>query len=295
MKLNRPDAPELNPVLEKELDQARSSVDPTEKGLISTSMLVTAGVRILGRTLRRLAGHRDHGIYTTVVEEVARELKGDLVGGIIWKHMKKDTADSFAGPGGTHGGTALLEEIKRIHQAGQQPRVVLVGHSTGAIYICHLLEKAEDTLPAGSQVEVVFLAPACSFELLDRALTTAGKRISRFRSFGMEDALEQRDSIFPPLYLRSLLYFVTGLVEDEVDLPLVGMKRYHSSQTPFDADSFPEIERVQKRLAALTSPWIWSESNLGAGLNSLARRHGDFDDDQSTLQSIAHLITQGVV
>jgi hypothetical protein len=295
MKLSRPDAPELNPVLETELAQARAAVEPTEKGLISTSLLVAAGVRILGRTVKRLANGRDHGIYTTIVEEVARELKGDLVGGIIWKHMKKDAADSFAGPSETHGGAALLEELGRIQQAGHTPRLILVGHSAGAVYICHLLEKAATMLPAGLQFEVVLLAPACSFGLLDGALKAADARIARFRSFGMEDELERQDAILPPLYLRSLLYFVSGLLETQVDLPLVGMKRYHAGTSPFDAASFPEIERVGARFAALTSPWIWSESSAGAGLNTLARKHGDFDNDASTLQSVAHLITHGSV
>ena len=294
MKLNRPGAPELNPVLETELDQARAAVDPADKGLISTALLVAAGVRTLRRTLRRLADGRHHGIYTTVVEEVGRELKGDLIGGIIWKHMKKDSADSFDGPGDTHGGTALLEEITRLHQAGHTPRLVLVGHSAGAVYVCHLLKNAATMLPAGVRFEVVFLAPACSFRLMDDALKTAGTRVASFRSFGMEDTLERKDAILPPLYLSSLLYFVSALAEEQVDLPLVGMKRYHTGAPPFDAGSFPEIQRVRERLAAFPSPWIWSVSTLGAGLNSRAEKQGDFDNDNETMQSVAHLITHGV-
>jgi hypothetical protein len=175
-----------------------------------------------------------------------------------------------------------------------KPRIILVGHSTGAVYICHLLEKAESLLPAGIQFEVVFLAPACTFALLDRTLTIAPGRIASFRGFGMEDALEQCDAIFPPIYQKSLLYFVSGLVEDGVDLPLVGMKRYHTGVAPFDALTFPEIKRVRDQIAKLTSPWIWSESSLGDGLNSLSHHHGDFDNDDQTLKSVAYVITHGV-
>jgi hypothetical protein len=293
LKLNREDAPELNPTLEAELDKARAAGEPGEKGLISTATLVAAGVRILARALKRFASRHEHGIYTTVIEEVMRELKGDLVGGVIWKHMKKDTADSFDGPSDTHGGTALLEEINRIWQAGHKPRLVLVGHSAGSVYICHLLEKAATTLPADIRFEVVFLAPGCSFKVLDHALTVAGTRIAAFRSFGMEDELEKHDAIFPPFYMRSLLYFVSGVTEEAVDLPLVGMKRYHSGNPPFDAAAAPEIAQVRDRLAMFPEPWIWSEKKGGAGLSTLAHRHGDFDNDVTTLESVAHFISQG--
>jgi hypothetical protein len=294
MQLSRQDAPELSPTLEAELDQARAAATPGEKGLISTATLIAAGVRILARALKRFAAGSDHGIYATVVEEVARELKGDLVGGVVWKHIKKDTADSFDGPGDTHGGTALLEEIGRIWQAGHKPRIVLVGHSAGAVYICHLLEKAANVLPADIRFEVVFLAAACSFKLLDQVLTTAGDRIAILRSFGMEDEIEKQDAIFPPIYLRSLLYFVSALTEEAVDLPLVGMKRYHPGVSPFDAAAFPEIKRVLDRLGAFSEAWIWSEHRGGVGLRTIARRHGDFDNDELTLESVAHLIAQGV-
>jgi hypothetical protein len=293
-KLMRPDAPRLGPEIQADLEHARGEGETGEKALIGTALLVRAGVRILARSIKRLATGRDHGIYTTVIEEVTRELKGDLLGGVVWKHMKKDTADSFDGPADTHGGTALLEEIARSQVAGGRPRIVLVGHSTGAVYICHLLQKAAAVLPPEIRFEVVFLAPACSFALLDGALSTAAERIVGFRSFGMQDALEKADALFSPLYVRSLLYFVSGLVEDSVDLPLVGMQRYHSGKSPFDVGACPEIQRVRDRLAAFPSPWIWSESTLGEGLNCLAHTHGDFDNDQSTLASIASLIRQEV-
>jgi hypothetical protein len=293
LSLSRPDAPELNPELEADLAEARATAEPDEKGLISTTALVTAGVRILARTIKRLAARRDHGIYTTVVEEVARELKGDLIGGILWKHMKKDTADSFKGSGDTHGGMALLQEIHRVRKAGKDLRVVLVGHSAGSIYICNLLKKAVEKLPEDIKFEVVLLAPGCSFQLLDQALQAAGTRITSFRSFGMEDDLELKDAILPPLYMSSLLYFVSGLLEDSPDLPLVGMKRYHTQEEPFLPGEFPEIKRVHDCLASFPQAWIWSQSMAGEGLNTESRRHGDFDNEAKTLESLAFMIGQG--
>lgn len=288
MKFSRPGAPELTPTLEAELASARAKTDPAEKGLFSTAAFVAAGLRVVGRVLWRFVNGRHHGIYTTVVEEVVRELKGDLIGGVIWKHMKKDTSDSFAGPGNTHGGTALIEELDRTWQAGSRPRIVLVGHSAGAIYIANLLKKV-GSLPGDMRFEVVLLAPACDFQLLDCGLAAAGARIASVRSFAMCDELEKKDRLFPPLYPRSLLYFVSGVVETSVDLPLVGMQRFHSG---FDAE-YPEIKRVLDHAASHDKPWIWSKSELGPGLNTLAVEHGDFDDDEATMASVAHLVSGG--
>ncbi len=287
------EAVELAPELEKEAARARAARVPEEKGLIETAMLVGAGLRILGRTLGRLRSRRDHGIYTTIVEETARELRGDLVGGIIWRNMKKDTADSFDGPADRFGGSALLEEIGRLHADGHRPRILLVGHSTGAVYICHLLNAAAERLPPEARFEVVFLAPACSFALMRDTVARAGDRVAAFRSFGMEDRLEKRDRLFPPFYLRSLLYFVSGVVESEVDLPLVGMKRYHGGD-PFTRDAFPEIAAVLDFAERFPAPWLWSIADAGPGLRTEAAKHGDFDNDPATLDSVVRILAAGI-
>ncbi|OGO38062.1 MAG: hypothetical protein A2W35_21720 [Chloroflexi bacterium RBG_16_57_11] len=291
-EISRSDAPELNPVLEAELAEAQVAA-PGEKGLVSTTTLVAAGVHVLARVVKRFAGRRDHGIYATVVEEVARELKGDLIGGLLWKHIKKDTEDTFIGNSDTHGGVALLEEISRLWQTGHKPRILLIGHSAGSIYICNLLKKAAETLPQEIRFEVVFLAPGCSFNLLDKTFKEAGDRIAAFRSFGMADELEMRDAILPPVYLYSLLYCVSGLFEEKVDLPLVGMQRYHGASTSFDPGQFPEIKRVLNETAAFAHPWIWSDSAAGSGLNTLSHSHGSFDNEEKTLESLAFLISHG--
>jgi hypothetical protein len=292
-RISREELTELAPDMQKDAEQARAAQAPGDKAIIETALLVRAGLRVLVRCLKRFANKRHHGVYTTVVEEVAREIKGDLIGGIIWKHMKKDTADSFSGAADTYGGSAILEEIGKLYAAGSKPRIVLVGHSTGAVYICYLLQAAQKVLPADVKFDVVFLAPACTFKLFDETLSAAGGRIGAFRSFGMEDEVEIADQLFPPLYLRSLLYFVSGLVEDELDSPLVGMKRYHGATAPFDASAFPDIDRVLTRLKTIPRAWLWSKSESGFGLNTTSIHHGDFDDDEKTLASVAYCIAKG--
>jgi hypothetical protein len=71
------------------------------------------------------------------------------------------------------------------------------------------------------------------------------------------------------------------------------MQRYHSGASPFDPAQFPEIERVRDRLGKFSHPWVWSESAAGPGLNTLSHKHGEFDNEEKTLESLAFIIAQG--
>jgi hypothetical protein len=299
-RLVRPDGPRLVSVLQAEADLARAEATSGDKAIVSTTMLVTAATRILSRALRRLARGRGHGIYTTVIEETARELKGDLVGGILWTNMKRDCADAFAGPAETHGGTALLDAIAGQWAQGHRHRVVLIGHSTGAVWIAEMLKAAArmGDLPAELRFEIILLAPACTFTLLDEALSIAPARVAAFRTFAMKEPWERRDRLVRPvpfLYPRSLLYFVSGVVEEAVDMPLVGMQRYHFGTPPYDPERMPAIASLQKRVSGFEAPWVWSrtEGSLPSGQASLATHHGDFDNDAATIGSIVHLLKAG--
>ena len=48
----------------------------------------------------------------------------------------------------------------------------------------------------------------------------------------MTDELEQADRLIPVIYPHSLLYFVSGVLEDEADKPLLGMERYLTRRLP---------------------------------------------------------------
>jgi hypothetical protein len=274
--------------LKADLAQARAERNEGTKSVLGTGFLVRAGLRIVARCLRRYNKGSHHGLYTTVVEETVREIKGDVIGRTIWGRMKQNTLSAFAGPAETHGGSALLEEIAKLERP--RPRILLVGHSAGAIYVCHLLQAVQErNLPADLTFEVVLLAAACSFDLLAETLRVAKERIVRLRLFAMRDSLEIADQLLPPIYNRSLLYFVSGLAEDDVDLPLVGMERYHKE--PFV--SRKAIRSVLDAAAAHTNAWIWSRAEGGLGLATLSTSHGDFDDDPQTLASVVHLVATG--
>lgn len=93
--------------------------------------------KIVITVIKRFKNDRDHGLYCTVVEEVLRSAYGDLVGAAIWNQMKKDTLDSFA-DGTNTCGLAVVKKLKVLEAEGKAfQKLTLVGHSTGAIYICN--------------------------------------------------------------------------------------------------------------------------------------------------------------
>jgi hypothetical protein len=255
-----------------------------DRGLGLLTVARYAG-QVLLAVLRRYAAGRQHGLYTTVVEEVLRLLYVDSLAGVAWKLMKQDTADAFGGDGALHGGTAFLRGLAAWWKPGR--RLTLVGHSTGAIYIGNLLRHADRVLPAEAKLDVIFLAPACTFAFLRECLPLFQRRVEHLRMFALTDEVERGYWEVPALYHGSLLYLVSGLCEEEVDMPIVGMQRYHGAAGPYDR---PEVREVA---AYLKDGCVWGAAPQPAGRASSALRHGAFDDDPLTRQSLQHILLHG--
>jgi hypothetical protein len=247
--------------------------------------------RVVIAVIRRFASHRDHGAYTTIVEEVLRAAYLAMAGEVIWRQMKKDTEDAFGQVNGA--GEIVIRTWEKLIQSGKaSPRITLVGHSTGALYINNWIKRSAH-ISADLRYDVVFLAPACRCEHFTQVLDAAPGHISNYRTFGMQDALEQQDRLVSIIYPRSLLYFVSGVVEGDADVPLLGMQRYVANSEIFDAGDFPEVQVVREYLANGINRAIWSVSKNGPGMNSASVSHGDFDDDETTLESLSSIIKEG--
>jgi hypothetical protein len=226
------------------------------------------------------------------VEELLRAFYLARGGQLAWSAMKQDTDDAFGGDPAVHGGTAFLHAL-RDHPPGPGARTILVGHSTGAVYICHLLRHAEGILPPERRFDVVLLAPACTFELLDRTLQDHGDRIENLRIFTMHDELESNDRLLPAVYTRSLLYFVSGVVEGDPDTPIAGMERFFKDEQRFTAPGFTAVDGVRRYLKGRDGRVVWSESLGRDGWSTASRTHGDFDNDEATVKSVVHVIGTG--
>jgi len=281
------------------------------RGLASTLALARRALVALKAVLARHNLGTDHGAYPTVVEEFLRAFYLAGVGGAQWQAMKKETADTFDADD-DRGGRLVLDALAAKLPADGSKRITLVGHSTGAVFIDHLLAEVlrrdatgENPLPAQQQFQVAFLAPAATTrhfaDTLGHEPDWLGReRIGRFRMFTMTDEAEKADRLVGALYPRSLLYLVSGLLERNEKAksavePLVGLERYN--KPGIDALLKSAIGKkgrladVRQYLEAPDSV-VLSPSGPEAeiGYRAGATSHGAFDDDPLVRESLAAMI-----
>lgn len=262
------------------------------RGLFSWFNVAKFVAKIAIAVIRRHLKDRDHGAYTTVVEEVLRAAYLDKVGEVVWRTIKKDTSDAF-GDDPACVGRAVLSEIAELARQGKTfSRITLIGHSTGAIYIDTLIEHASTLLP-GTKFDVVLLAPANRFESFARTITRHAGAVENFRMFAMSDELEQEDRLLSIIYPRSLLYFVSGVLEGGFDAPILGMQRFVIEHETFDERDFPEVAAVRDWFRKNGNRTVWSEDLRDKGFGSKSRKHGDFDNDTVTVASVRWILEKG--
>jgi hypothetical protein len=283
-------SPEARAALQAEVAPA----DEGGRGLITTAFLVKSAVGILTRVVGRIIGHTDHGLVCTVTEELLRQLYLDKVGGWLWSEMKQETANAFASNAGLtgellHGGTYFLDGLREhvSNPANPPLKVSMVGHSAGAIYICRLFESALKSLPAGFKFhKIAFLAPGVDFELFKNTLVAHNDRFAEFRLFTMNDDTESKDVLAPVVYPRSLLYFVSGVLEGNEEKPIVGLERFYSGQKPYQGALFEAVSNFVK--SAAQPRVVWSRTLDGQpGMNCAAEHHGGFAEETVTQDSLA--------
>jgi hypothetical protein len=291
-----------------------------EKGLFSAAYLAKRAAAILFRVVRRFRAGRDHGVYTTVFEELIRELYLAAIGTETWRIMKKETGDSFiGGDRRQHAGELFLRKLAELGD-DRPDRIVLVGHSAGAVFINNLLAatrrgREEGWLPADFAYDgVLFLAPACTFADFARVLPKDGEKplFRQFRMFTMDDGHERTNRLVSVVYPRSLLYFVSGVVERDqdgknaFDMPLVGMDRYYAreaSKRDAYGDLGGEIKAVRDFVLA-GSRVAWSPTGDDAlpGFRTDSLSHTGFDDTRTndgkpvlraTIDSVRHILEVG--
>jgi|CXWL01.1.fsa_nt_gi pimeloyl-ACP methyl ester carboxylesterase len=297
---DRSTSPEPTRMDADKLAEIAPSTEDAGRGVISMLKVALFVAKILRRVIKRFLKSRDHGYYATVVEEVLREFYVDQIGkAFLWNQMKKDTADAFAGDPGKHAGTAFLAALKDALAKGLElERIFLVGHSTGGIYISHFLE-AVDSMGFDSKItfDIVLLAPANTHQQFSETVTRHGARIRWLRLFGMQDDVERSDGLLGDdwrraLYPSSLLYLVSGLLEYDVDAPIVGMQRFLKLENVFNASAgYAESDTLRHWLKEPLDRIVWSRTDDGDGRRSQSRKHGDFDNDPSMLESLIWIVT----
>ena len=278
-------------VLAEDLPTVQTPADEKARSILGVIALGKRVVTVVGAVIWRYANGRDHGPYLTIMEEIMRAFYVRAAGRFLWTEMKDAVGRAFE-PDPNRGGTALVEQMRRLWQGGVHPCVTLVGHSAGAIYVGRMLKQFEKSMPADFRVNVVLIAPACTFDYLEDSLRQAGTRVANLRIFGMSDAVELQDHLVPLVYPASLLYFVSGVLEDDRDQPLAGMQRYYSQQ--YDGANFQTIAAV-KAFNCLVRPhaYAWAQTGGFDGANCDMVTHGGWAGSPSTLMSVLSLIRKG--
>jgi hypothetical protein len=97
------------------------------------------------------------------------------------------------------------------------------------------------------------------------------------------------------VYTRSLLYFISGLLEDkgeESDAFILGLQRHISGRPSYDDPLLNEV-KLFIDLVADTVVYSVTDNSALDGLRSSAVKHGNFDNDSEfTLASIAFILNK---
>jgi hypothetical protein len=278
----------------KEAEAAEGS-----KGFITMAALIKAAVKITIRVIRRFLKKRDHGFYPTIIEEIFREIYIAEIGTWLWSQMKNKAKAMWAEDQFTddvehwHAGTYFLKKMVKYREQHGELTIDLLGHSAGSIAICELLEAvAKRQIPLTFR-NIVFMAPACRCELFSETVLRYQNLYHAFRCFTMQDRLECKDHLVPILYPRSLLYFISGVLEENSDdAYILGLERHIDGRKPYRNDDLLRhistfVKENDRMVYAIT------EDGSLQGFCSTARHHGDFDNDgEPTLDSIFYLVNQ---
>jgi pimeloyl-ACP methyl ester carboxylesterase len=227
-----------------------------------------------GEVDRRTAGFTD---YTDkLIEKLTRQ-----VGRAIWREMKRGAKKPFEpGFAGSQTIEAFLEAFAG--KNAKPKKVHLVGHSTGAILLAHLLQALSRTGNAPRIETCTLLAPACThgdFKSFYRPLLRERNKnsfgINRMAVFMLDGQLELKDTV-TPLYRKSLLYLVSNAFEEKAGESILGMEVFYKylrklpGRPVFRVETSHGLEDISAKTASET--------------------HGGFDNDIRTMNTLLKMI-----
>lgn len=271
------------------LDRAQLE-NAAAKGILSWGKAAKTLATITYRAIKRHTDGRDHGFYPTVVEELLREIYLADLGAWTWSTIKEKAEAMFAtdgaeADGDVRAGAYFLQRLGELRAAKPSLVVDLVGHSAGSIAICHMLRAMAERGDAPVR-RIAFLAPACRTDLMHGELVRHPERFAEFRMFTMSDAQESADELVPFVYTRSLLYFISGVLEDEADATIAGLDRHLTGDDPYTDEHLTALAAfiAEPRRLVLSR----TVDAAAMGQRSTSTTHGGFDEDAATRASLTH-------
>lgn len=293
MLAHEPPAEHAAIVNERTARELFGTPSPNKAAALNWIALAIKVARLVIRVWQRQHSGRGRpgAVSAVIVEEVLREFYLDDVGRIgWWNPMKKDAQDSFDGP--ASGGVRFLRELHRqLQSEASVPRITLVGHSAGSIFLCELLDQAAQILP-DLTFDLILEAPAVTCRRFAHAISKHENRIGRFRQLAMRDADEasERSLFFP----GSLLYIVSNIFEDAADEPLLGMERFFTRESVYrNSAAWADISACQAFFARKGESAVswWTLDDLNADQRE-GWGHGYFDDGPFILGKVTALISE---
>lgn len=159
----------------------------------------------------------------------------------------------------------FLDSFLPYWQKHPETRVVLVSHSAGSFLVGHMLELMAARYPKfqGPKFDLVFVAPACTYEFIGLRSYLFGKYVNGFKMYGLSDDVERKDLMSQYLNIRgvnryfpgSILYLVSNHLEERHDTMVLGMQRFQllaqrklidRDLTAREQDLYTKVDRLFK-------------------------------------------------
>lgn len=202
----------------------------------------------------------------------------------LWAEMISDAEVAFAkgGNGSTPAGTETLDRLitALAGAGGRTPRLHLVGHSAGSIWLAHLLARWKDL--GGPPIQnLIFLAPAATHALYADLIRPRmrDRTVEELTLFRLSEDDEKRDTV-QQIYRKSLLYLVSNSYQktkhqlEGPSVPLIGMHRFQ--------EEFEPLTEGYKRRATV---YVTDEDP-----ETTSSTHGGFDNDLATMNTVLRLV-----
>ncbi|MBC8052154.1 MAG: hypothetical protein H7Y13_03750 [Sphingobacteriaceae bacterium] len=273
-------------------------VEAGGRGFIDLTSFIIHTASIAYRIISRFIEKRDHDLYPTVVEEILREFYIAEVGAWVWKSMKDKSDEMWTSNGGRIGlnqyvGRYFLDKLAAYKQRNPETEISLIGHSAGAIAICNLI-KHTSFLPFKFTYEhIILLAPACRTDVFENEILNRPNMFKSIRVFTMSDKFECKDLLVPYFYTHSLLYLISGVLEEEgdaYDAYILGMERHCNFCLPYNIPTLSNLHEYLFEEEKNRISFSVTLDSVPKGMHSTAQKHGDFDENLPTLRSLQFLL-----
>lgn len=222
-----------------------------------------------------------------LIEIAARALRGPS----IWGSMKSSAEHAVDKPAASSpevgGAFYVASQLKKFcDKNAQDLELHAVGHSAGAIFLCHFLPVAHE-LKVPTFTTAHFLAPAVRVDTFkERLMPVIGddKAVRKLTVFTMKKDYE-RDDDCAHVYRKSLLYLIYYALENRRATPILGLEE--SLRGDGDLKKLLGLDGNPSKKGQM----VWSVTQSDTGMfASQSQTHGGFDDDAPTMNSVARLV-----